>query len=163
MAAVLLINGPGALAQERVEGARDPDALFHSADPKLDANKQIAYHIVRDILEAGDIKSVDRYLTERYIQHNPNIPSGRAELRRSLGLRTAKPIGQKLAARVVSVVAEGDYVVVGVVHELPDPKTPGQTYTTTHFDMWRIQEGKADEHWDGATLGPPVGPPPSGT
>ncbi len=33
-----------------------------------------------------------------------------------------------------------------------DPKNPGKTYTTTWFDMWRFVDGKADEHWDGATL-----------
>ena len=59
--------------------------------------------------------------------------------------------------KVVSVVAEGDLVMVATVRELPHPTTPSKTYTTTWFDMWRIQEGKADEHWDGATL-PPAAP-----
>ena len=68
----------------------------------------------------------------------------------------------KLAAHVVAVVAEGDYVIVSAVQLLPDPKKPGQMYTTTHFDMWRMKDGKADEHWDEAALGPPPGPPPSG-
>jgi len=160
VAGVLLDVGV-ASAQAPVVGTRDSDALFHSSDPKLNANKQVAYHVVKDILEAGNIEAIDKYLTERYIQHNPNIPSGREELRKSLGMRKPKPISERLAARVVSVVAEGDYVVVGTVHQLPDPEHPGKTYTTTHFDMWRMQDGKADEHWDGAALGPPIGPPPS--
>ena len=159
--ASLLFSGGGALAQERVVGARDSDALFHSSDPKLDANKQVAYHIVKDILEAGNIEAVDKYLTERYIQHNPNIPSGHDGLKKMLGMMKPKPIADKIAAHVVAVVAEGDYVVVSVVQQLPDPKTPGKTYTTTHFDMWRMKDGKADEHWDEAALGPPIGPPPS--
>ena len=46
---------------------------------------------------------------------------------------------------------EGDLVVVATVRELPR-LGGGGTYTTTWFDMWRIQDGKADEHWDGATL-----------
>ena len=29
---------------------------------------------------------------------------------------------------------------------------PTQTYTTTWFDTWRFVDGKADEHWDPATL-----------
>jgi predicted SnoaL-like aldol condensation-catalyzing enzyme len=160
--AVLLCGaGASASAQEPVVGAADSNALFHSSDPKLDANKQVAYYILKDILEAGSIEAVDRYLTERYIQHNPNIPSGREELKKSLGMRESKPISSRLAARVVSVVAEGDFVIVCVVHQLPDPKGSDRTYTTTHFDMWRMQDGKADEHWDAALLGPPPGPPPS--
>jgi predicted SnoaL-like aldol condensation-catalyzing enzyme len=161
LASAVLFSGGWVFAQEPVAGAGDSDALFHSSDPKLDANKQVAYHILRDILEAGNVEAVEKYLTERYLQHNPNIPSGRDELRRSLLTRKPRPIAPHLAARVVSVVAEGDYVIVSVVHQLPDPKQAGRTYTTTHFDMWRIKDGKADEHWDGALLGPPPGPPPS--
>jgi predicted SnoaL-like aldol condensation-catalyzing enzyme len=54
----------------------------------------------------------------------------------------------------VSVVAEGDLVVVSVVRELDDPRKPGTKYTTTWFDMWRILDGKADEHWDYGTIAP---------
>jgi predicted SnoaL-like aldol condensation-catalyzing enzyme len=160
LAAGLLLSG-GTFSQERVVGATDADALFHSSDPALNANKQVAYHIVKDILEAGNIEAIDKYLTERYLQHNPNIPSGRDEFKRRVGMRTPKPIADRIAAQVVSVVAEGDYVVVGTVHRLPDPKDPAKTYTTTHFDMWRMKDGKADEHWDHSALGPPIGPPPS--
>jgi predicted SnoaL-like aldol condensation-catalyzing enzyme len=53
------------------------------------------------------------------------------------------------------VTAEADRVVVAIVRELPDPRTPGKTYTTTWFDMWRIKDGKADEHWDYGTIAPP--------
>jgi hypothetical protein len=42
--------------------------------------------------------------------------------------------------------------------ELPDPRNPGQTCTTTHFAMWRFVDGKADEHWDEGRINPP--PPP---
>jgi len=34
---------------------------------------------------------------------------------------------------------------------LQDPKDSTRTYTTSWFDMWRFSNGKADEHWDGAT------------
>ena len=160
-AACWLFSGAEAFAQERVVGAKDSDALFHSDDPKLNANKQVAYHIVKDILEAGNIAAIDKYLTQRYLQHNPNIPSGHDGLKKMLEMMKPKPIAEKLAAHVVAVVAEGDYVVVSTVQKLRDPKNPGQSYTTTHFDMWRMKDGKADEHWDEAALGPPMGPPPS--
>ena len=159
-AAGLLLSG-GTFAQERVVGVKDPDALFHSGDPKLDANKQVVYHIFKDILEGNNIEAIDKYMTARYLQHNPNIPSGHDGLKKMLSMVKPKPVSKKLAAQVVSVVAEGDFVIVSAVQALPDPKNPGKTYTTTHFDMWRMKDGKADEHWDEATLGPPPGPPPS--
>ena len=49
-AGLLLVSG-AAFAQEPVVGVKDPAALFHSSDPKLDANKQVVYHIFKDILE----------------------------------------------------------------------------------------------------------------
>ncbi len=65
----------GAYAQEAVIEAKDKDALFTSKDPVLHANKQIVYHIVKDLLEAGQWGEADKYLSERYLQHNPNVPS----------------------------------------------------------------------------------------
>jgi predicted SnoaL-like aldol condensation-catalyzing enzyme len=141
-------------AQEPVVAASDPDALFHSNDPKLDANKQIAYHIVKDLIEAGHWELADRYLTERYIQHNPNAASGRAGVVRFFTeVRKVQPtpIPDKMKTKVVSVVAEGDLVVVTFVREMKDAQDPSKSYTTTWFDMWRFTDGKADEHWDPAT------------
>ncbi len=154
LAAALLAGSVSLQAQETVVGASDPDALFHSSDPRLDANKQVAYHIVKDLLEAGHWELADRYLTERYIQHNPNAASGRAGVVKYFTeVRKVKPvpIPEKMKTKVVSVVAEGDLVVVAYVHELRNTKDSSQSYTTTWFDMWRFKDGKADEHWDPAT------------
>ena len=148
-----LAGGP-ALAQEPVTGAPDAEALFTSPDPKLNRNKQAAYHIERDLLEAGHWEMADRWLTERYIQHNPNAASGRAgvvEFFTKVLKVQPKPIPEKLTQRVVAVVAEGDYVVVITPRTVKDPKDPTKSYTTSWFDMWRFVDGKADEHWDGAT------------
>ena len=64
-------------AQEPVVGASDADALFHSKDKKLDRNKQAAYHIEKDLLEANHWDEADKWLTPEYLQHNPNVKSGR--------------------------------------------------------------------------------------
>ena len=159
-AACLLPSG-GVFAQERVVGVKNPDTLFHSSDHKLDANKQVVYHIFKEILEGNNGEAIDKYMTARYLQHNPNIPSGHDGLRKVLSMGKPTPVSDKLATQVVSVVAEGDFVVVSAVQQLPDPRSPGKTYTTTHFDMWRMKDGKADEHWDEAALGPPPGSTPS--
>lgn len=145
-------------AQEAVTARPAPDELFRSADPKLNRNLRSAYHIMRDLLEGGDWEMASSYLTARYIQHNPNVASGRDSVVKffaSIGAKP-KPIPDKLTAPVVNVVAQGDYVVVVTVATLPDPRSTGKTYTTSWFDMWRFVDGKADEHWDSATLMPPL-------
>ena len=143
-----------AVAQEPVVGAADADALFHSSNPKLNANMQVAYHIEKDLLEANHWELADRYLTARYLQHNPNAASGLAavvnyftRVRKVL----AKPIPAKLGIPVVAVVAQGDLVIVSTPRVVRDPSDPSKSYTTTWFDMWRFKDGKADEHWDCAT------------
>jgi hypothetical protein len=66
-AASLLFNGSAAFAQERVVGAKDSDALFHSSDPRLNADKQVACHIVKDILEGGNVEAMENYLTQHHL------------------------------------------------------------------------------------------------
>jgi predicted SnoaL-like aldol condensation-catalyzing enzyme len=135
-----------------VVGAANPEALFTSRDPKLHVNKQVTLHIVRGLLEAGHWDEAPKYLTKGYIQHHPGVPSGLEPLMRFFsGMpKTAIPGPKEWKTKVVSVVAEGDLVVVATVRELKD--ATGKPYTTTWFDMWRFVEGKADEHWDSAEM-----------
>jgi predicted SnoaL-like aldol condensation-catalyzing enzyme len=153
LSALALVWVSTALGQEPVVGASNPEALFTSRDRKLHANKQVVLHIVRDLLEAGHWSDAPKYLSERYLQHNPMVASGRKPVMEFFSRMPERPIPKRgeWRTKVVSVVAEGDLVVVATVRELPRP-SGGGTYTTTWFDMWRIKDRKADEHWDGATL-----------
>jgi predicted SnoaL-like aldol condensation-catalyzing enzyme len=164
MAAGLVLGCAQLRAQEPVVGVADPEPLFHSSDPKIDANLQATYHIFTDLLEAGHWDMANRYLTDRYIQHNPNAASGLAGVvyyfTKVLKVKP-KPIPEKIQAKIVSVLAQGDYVVVATPREYKDPKT-GKPYTTTWFDMWRFVDAKADEHWDSATRQPAPAPRNSG-
>ena len=140
-----------AQAQEAVTAAPDTDALFHSPDPKLNKNKQAAYMIIKELIEAGHWENADKYLTPRYLQHNPNAKSGRdgvVAFFTQVLKQQPKPVPAKMQSKVVAVTAEGDYVTVSFVREYPDPKDAAKKYTTTWFDMWRFVDGKADEHWD---------------
>jgi predicted SnoaL-like aldol condensation-catalyzing enzyme len=154
----LLLTPSAASAQAPVVGAGNPEALFTSPDPRLHANKQVVLHIVRDLLEANHWADAGRYLSDDYIQHNPNVASGLAPVMQFFGGRTPAPIPAADAWRtkVVAVTAEGDLVSVAYVRVYPDPRTPGKIYTTTWFDLWRIRDGKAVEHWDPATIAAPA-------
>lgn len=145
-------------AQAPVTGSDNPEALFTSPDPALNANKQVALHIVRDLLEANHWSDAPKYLSDDYVQHNPNVASGLAPVMQFFGGRTPTPIPEAHSwkTKVVSVTAEGDLVTVAYRREFPDPRHAGQTYTTTWFDMWRIKNGNAVEHWDPATIAAPV-------
>jgi predicted SnoaL-like aldol condensation-catalyzing enzyme len=139
----------------------DPESLFTSSDPVLHRNKQAALHIVRELLQCNQWSRAGEWLTERYIQHNPLAGSGLAPVQHyfiNVAKRQPTPTCEKLTNPIVAVQAEGDFVTVLFVRELPIPGHDGETYTTTWFDSWRFVDGKADEHWDPATL--PALPPP---
>ena len=139
-------TGTTASPQQPVTAAADVDALFRDSNGKLNVNKQVAYHIEKDLLQCNHWNEADRWLSERYIQHNPLVPSGRAAVVHFFASRPASATCNKLDAPVVAVLAEGDLVTVVTVSSRKDSK--GEPYTTTWFDMWRIVDGKADEHWD---------------
>ena len=138
------------MAQAPVTGVANPESLFTDSNPQLHANKQVALHIVRDLLECNHWDEADKWLTPEYIQHNPNVVSGRDAVVKFFGSRPKKPIPEKMQTRVAAVIADRDLVLVAFPREYKDPKDPSKTYTTTWFDMWRITQGKASEHWDGA-------------
>lgn len=143
-----------------VTGADDPAPLFTDKDPVLNRNKQAAMHIVFDLLAYGHWEDAPKYLTERYIQHNPCCASGRQIVMDLFG-RISKPrpipaSTKEYSPKIVAVLAQGDLVAVINRVERPDPRNPGQTYTTTHYDMWRFVDGKADEHWDEGAINAPA-------
>jgi len=141
-----------ATAQEPVSGVADPEALFNDADPVLHRNKQAALHIMRELLQCNHWSDAGNWLTDRYIQHNPNVVSGRAPVVDYFSVRPRTDPCGPLTTPVVAVFAQGDLVAVVIARTLPHPTEPGKTYTTSWFDMWRFVDGKADEHWDAAEL-----------
>ena len=142
---------PAARAQVAVTPAADPAALLASPDARQAANKRLVTDFWREVLEAGHLERADAYLAEGYVQHNPNVPTGRAGFVAFFS-RFAKPqpVAPAVKAPLVAVVAEGDLVVLSFVSARPDPKDAAKKYTTTWFDMFRVVDGKIAEHWDSA-------------
>lgn len=152
LAGLAALFAPGLHAQVPVTPAPDHARLLASSDPQLAAHKRLVYDFWREVFEAGHMERVDRYLTPGYIQHNPTVGTGRdAFVAFFSKIREPRAIEPRVRAPLVSIVAEGDTVILSFVREYPDPQKPGQTYTTTWFDQFRIEGGLIAEHWDPAT------------
>jgi len=141
-----------ARAQVPVMPAADQQALLASPDAKLAANKKLVYDFWREVFEGGHMEAVDKYLAEGYVQHNPKVPTGRAGFVQVFSkFARPRPVQARIEAPLVSIVAERDMVVLSFASERPDPSDKSKKYTTTWFDMFRIEDGKIAEHWDPAT------------
>jgi len=141
----------GAIHAQGVPPTAAPDqaALLKSSDPKLAANKKLVYDVYRVIIQAGHVELAPKYFTEGYIQHNPNVATGRdAMVAFMKNSRPVKDIEPTIHFPVISIMAEGDLVMIATVTYSPDPDNPGKKYAGTHFDMFRIENGKIAEHWD---------------
>lgn len=166
VALIALISSVTAFAQEPVVGVADPESLFVDDDPALHRNKQAALHIMRELLQCNQWDRAGEWITERYIQHNPNAASGLAGVVYYFTEVMKRPRVDdcaELTTEIVAVMAEDDYVTVLWPRNYPDPRaptnsdgSPSKTYSTSWFDTWRFVEGKADEHWDPATIPAPA-------
>lgn len=137
-----------ARAQVPVAAATDQAALLASGDPELAHNKRLVYDFWRVVLEGGHLERAADYLAPDYIQHNPNVPTGRTGFVEFFA-RFAKPheVAATIHAPLVEIVAEKDLVVLSFVSNGTLPNGAGK-YTTTAFDMFRVRDGMIVEHWD---------------
>jgi predicted SnoaL-like aldol condensation-catalyzing enzyme len=137
-----------------VVAAKDQAALLKSKDPKLAANKKVAYDFYRIVLQGRRLDQAEKYMRDDYIQHNPNADTGIKGFKDYFEkLGGPQPIPDTLKG-LVAIQAEGDYVTLSLVRDYTDAS--GQKYTSTWFDMFRIQDGKIAEHWDPATKPAPA-------
>ena len=150
--ASLILFAATSIAQLPVQPLSDQKTLLQSSDPKLAQNKKLLYDFWREVFEAGHLDLADKYMAETYIQHNPNVPTGRKAFVDFFSkFKKPEPVADTIKAPVVAIIAEGDMVVISFARELVDPKDATKKYSTTWFDMFRIENGKIAEHWDAAT------------
>jgi predicted SnoaL-like aldol condensation-catalyzing enzyme len=150
VASLLMLSGASAaLAQAPPVPIGTQADQIKSKDPKLAANKKLVFDMYRTIVNAGRADLAEQFFTPGYIQHNPNVESGRDALVAYIKkTRPARPIPPEIGFPVISIMAEGDMVLVASVSYQDDPENPGKKYAGTHFDLYRVENGKIAEHWD---------------
>ena len=132
-----------------VASKADQLRLLTSPQAQLAANKRLVYDMYRVIVQGGHAERVAEFFTEEYIQHNPNVASGRDQLATFLrNSRPARPLEDHIVLPLLDIIAERDRVLV--VNQRPETDATGATYLTTWFDLYRIENGRIAEHWDPA-------------
>jgi predicted SnoaL-like aldol condensation-catalyzing enzyme len=155
-------------AMLRAESINPPTAVQTS--PAMNEQERRNLTLVldwwRDVIQGGHMELSSKYQHDDYIQHNPNVPTGRAAFvsffENVVGVKPKNPIPTTLSPGPVVSAAKGDFVFLVFEQESPDPRDPTKTYHSNSFEVLRIANGKVQEHWDSAKrmAAPPGAPKP---
>jgi len=138
-------------ADAQVPPVENPDQLsmLKSDDPQLAKNKRLVFDFWRIVYEGGHMDEAPKYMAETYIQHNPNVKSGRATwIELFAKQRPPRPVAPRIKVPVVSIIAERDIVMVSFARKVRDRVNRDHIYYMTWFDVFRIENGLIAEHWD---------------
>ncbi len=136
----------GVTRADEVIAHPDPLSLLEDPDPAVAANKRLAFDMWRSIVNAGHVELADQMLQEGYIQHSPVLPTGRAAFKAIFSAIKRRDIPPVVSPPLVSLIGDRDLVVMALREELPEPGGTG-SYTTTHFNLFRVENNRLAEHW----------------
>jgi predicted SnoaL-like aldol condensation-catalyzing enzyme len=108
----------------------------------------------RTLWSAGQLERASEFLSSDYTEHSLLVPNGlqgfvdyHSQRREHLDA-----VPDEITDPVVTIIAEGDYVGVATVEYYYEPDDSGDTYTSTRFDLFRIEDGLIAEHWDSGSI-----------
>ena len=100
-------------------------------------NKELVQTAITEAFINRDKTAIDKYWSDQYIQHNPQVPNGREGLKQLFGL-----LGPEFKYDIGLIVADGDFVMVHGRYMGFGPKP------LVAVDIFRVKDGKLAEHWD---------------
>jgi len=127
------------------------------AQEKLDKNAQFCEDFDQHVIIGGKLDEASKYLTDDFKEHNQRLTANSlAEfLEKMKGFQAGRAgggnRGRGPAAPVARTVFSHDDVVVFIAPrpERDDPQNPGRKIpASTHFDVYKLRNGKIAEHWD---------------
>jgi len=107
---------------------------------QTEANKALAVSIIEDVLMGQNPGNITNYIAEDYIQHNPGIDNGLAGIQTAVDYLIS--IDNMFQYNTIhKVIGEGNFVLT---------VSEGQWNGTSNafYDLFRMENGKAVEHWD---------------
>jgi predicted SnoaL-like aldol condensation-catalyzing enzyme len=109
----------------------------HIFDDRPHRNKALVIEAMTLLFQRRDASAVKRLYAADYIQHNPNIPQGRAALEALVA-----ELSPDVFYEPGLIVAEGDFVAIhGRIRGWAEAPQ-------VVVDLFRIEGGKLAEHWD---------------
>jgi predicted SnoaL-like aldol condensation-catalyzing enzyme len=140
--------GPAPIAGPPVPVAAHPDpfAALASSDPALAANKRMVFDLWRTVVNAGQVEAADDMLAEDYIQHSPVLPTGRKAFKQIFSAVPRREVPVLVEPPLVASIGEGNLVVMSLLERVA-ATADSPAFITTHFNLFRIEDGRLAEHW----------------
>ncbi|MGJ4945694.1 nuclear transport factor 2 family protein [Bradyrhizobium sp. HKCCYLS1011] len=131
-----LISMAGAI----VAALSTPAMAQRAYAPEEERNKAVVLDFYEQGLNRKDFAAASKYLGT-YIQHNPNAEDGPEGFRKFIEFLKAKY--PQSHSEITKVLVDGDFVILRV-HAIREPGTRGNAIV----DIFRLKDGKIEEHWD---------------
>ena len=107
---------------------------------ETEANKALAVSIIEDVLMGQNPSNITNYIAEDYIQHNPQIDNGLQGIQDAVAYLTS--INNMFQYNTIyKVIGEGNFV-------LTISEGTWNNTSNAFYDLFRMENGKAVEHWD---------------
>jgi predicted SnoaL-like aldol condensation-catalyzing enzyme len=157
VATLALAAGMACLSAESINPPTTPQTAPMNKQERKNLDMVLEWW--RVVIQNRQMDEAAKYQAEDYIQHNPNVNTGRAGFVAFFSKLPKPNVADpsKLAGQPVVRGAKGDYVWLIFETESKDPRDPSKTYHSNSFDVLRIQNGKVQEHWDSAQKMPGSG------
>lgn len=139
----------------------DQGPLLRNSDAALAANKKLVYDMWRTVMSAGQVDRMAQYFATDLKQHNPVIGTGLAAYQKWLQpqLKRKEQVPATIEEPLITLIAEGNHVGMAFVTRYPEPADASKTYTSTHFYLFRLEDGKITEMWESTQIPTGVVPP----
>jgi predicted SnoaL-like aldol condensation-catalyzing enzyme len=112
-----------------------------------------AHQVMIEIFRNRNPTAIDRFFSEPFVQHDPNITDGLSGLKAFAAEVASSPTAN---VTIYRTLVDGDIVMLHSKYE----GLRGFAGPVIAFDLFRFKDGKIVEHWGGQD--PEVGPNPSG-
>tara|TARA_R110002050_G_scaffold100642_1_gene208439 strand:+ start:1595 stop:2476 length:882 start_codon:yes stop_codon:yes gene_type:complete len=107
---------------------------------ETESNKALAINIIQDVLMGQNPSNITNYIAVDYIQHNPQIDNGLQGIQDAVAYLTS--INNMFQYNTIhKVIAEGNFV-------LTVSEGTWNGTSNAFYDLFRMENGKAVEHWD---------------
>lgn len=106
-----------------------------------ETNKKNVQEFYDFLINKKDFDAARKYMGNRYKQHNPLVADGPEGLKAFCEF--LKTNFSEAHSEIKQVFADGDYVILHV-HSKRTPGTRGRAI----IEIFRLENGKIDEHWD---------------